>query len=111
MSFFHALDAELDAALSQLQSHLHRIDERLEILMAKVDDVAAAIAANTVTIKAIVAGITTLDEGNANITAEIAALKAQIAAGGPPPDFTAVDAALADQTANIGQLAALVPTP
>ncbi len=78
--------------------------------MAKVDDVAAAIAANTATVKKIVDQITVLDEGHTTIVDEIAALKAQIAAG-QAPDFTAVDAALTDQTTALGALTALVPTP
>jgi hypothetical protein len=105
MSFFPLLDAELDAALSQLKSHLHRIEGKVDILMAKTDDVAAAIVANTATVKAMVVKITALDNGQANLQAEIDALKA----ASPAVDFTAVDAAMADQTAAIGQLSALVP--
>lgn len=64
--------------------------------MAKVDDVLAAITANTDIAKASAQAIDALREGHDNIAAEIADLKAQIAAGNTT-DFTAIDAALADQ--------------
>ncbi len=93
-----------------IDKQLKSISKRIDHLMAKVDDVAAAIAANTATVKKIVDQITVLDEGHTTIVDEIAALKAQIAAG-QAPDFTAVDSALADQTTALGALTALVPTP
>jgi chromosome segregation ATPase len=104
------LQADADRRHGETLAAIADLKQGQDILMAKTDDVAAAIAANTATIKAMVTKITTLDDGQASIQAEIDALKAQIAAG-TPPDFTAVDAAMADQTAAIGQLSALVPTP
>lgn len=105
----NAQHAEVMNALSEIRAALHRTDQKVDRLMTKVDDEAAAIAANTAKLNQIGTAITNIDEGHSTISDEIAALKAQIAAG-TPPDFTALDNAVTAQTAAIGTLAGMVPT-
>ncbi len=105
-SIFPALNAQHDAVMNLL----HKLVEGQRKIMAKIDDEAAALAANTAAVRAIGTAITGLAEGHDTIQAEIQALKDQIAAAGTPVDFTALDAAVADQTAAIGDLGKLVPT-
>lgn len=110
MSLFPDLDRQLDAIRTENQAAFDHINKRLNTLMAKIDDEAAAIAANTVAIRKIGTAVSGLTEGHETVIAEIQALKDQIAAG-TAPDFTAVDAALTDQSTAIGELGKLVPTP
>lgn len=91
-----------------LMRAFHHLDKRIDQVMAKVDDVAAKVAANTAMVRKIADTVTSISEGHSTLSDEIQALKDQIAAG-QAPDFSAVDAALADQTAAVGALGALVP--
>lgn len=109
MSLFPDLDRQLLAIRTENAAAFDHINKRLNRLMTKIEDTAAAIAANTVAIRNIGTAVGALTEGHETIIAEIQALKDQIAAGAPP-DFTAVDAALTDQTVAIGDLGKLVPT-
>lgn len=116
MSILPSLDRQLAkdhgevvAALHAVLAKLHNIEKQQEILMSKMDDEVAAIAANTAMIKKIGETVTSISEGHSTISEEIQALKDAIA-NNQPPDFTALDAAVADQTAAVGALGALVPT-
>lgn len=100
----------IERKADMILSKLDHLNQRLDILMAKVDDEAAAIAANTAAIRKIGDAIMGLSEGHATIQEELQALKDQVAAGAPP-DFTALDTAVADQSAAISSVSSLVPTP
>lgn len=76
--------------------------------MVNVADEVAKISAQTDILKSVVTAVTTLSEGNATVADEIAALKAQIAAGGTV-DFSPLDQAIADQSTVINSLATAIP--
>jgi septation ring formation regulator EzrA len=89
-----------------IDRQLKSLNRKMDKVMAKVDDDAAAIAANTKTISAMADTLTTLVEGHATIQEELQALKD----ANPAVDFTALDAAIADQNAAVLKASALVPT-
>lgn len=114
-----ALDREILRRLINAEAMLIQIKRRQDTIftallnqgkveMAKVDDVAAAIRANTSTLASINMAATALAEGHSTISDEIAELKAAIEAG-KEPDFTAVDQAVADQQTLVSQLGTIIP--
>lgn len=106
---YHHLSSGTEELLIGLMEALRAaVHQNGEAIMAKIDDEAAAIAANTATLKMISQRVNDLSDGHSTISDEIADLRAQIAAG-QAPDFTALDAAVADQTSAIGALTTLVP--
>lgn len=110
MSFSPDLDRQLHEIKETLLAGFSHFNRRLDHIMAKMDDEAAAVAANTAMVRKIGDTLTSIAEGHSTISDEIQALKDQIAQG-QNPDFSALDAAVADQTAAVGALSALVPTP
>lgn len=105
----NAQHREVMAALTHIGQRLDAIEQGQVKLMAKVDDDATAVAANTAQLRQITTNIQTAIEGQATIEAEVAALKARITAAGTPVDTTALDAAVADQSTAMSALAALAP--
>lgn len=103
----HRAVRRLEDAVSALSATVEKIMPTLDEELAKVN------AANTM-LDGIAATLTTLAAGHNTIAAEIADLKAQIAAG-TPPDFSALDAALNDQATKINSVGGLIvantPTP
>lgn len=105
---------ELERRVHVLESnqHIHRllhevradIQDLKEHTMADAASILAKISANTNILKSIDAAANALEEGNANIVALIADLKAQIAAG-TAPDFGPLDAAADEQGTVIAGIA------
>ena len=87
---------------------LNHVLNKEDTLMADAASVLAKITANTTLLQSITTAATALENGQASISAEIDALKAQIAAG-QPADFTALDAAADAQATVISGIAAAIP--
>ncbi len=105
------LNVKIDALVRHagIEEALIRALTKLEKQMAETTaDIVAKISAQTDILRSIQTAASALAEGHASISDEIADLKAQIAAG-QPPDFTAVDQAIADQSTVIGSIATAIP--
>jgi len=85
-----------------------RADKRRDLkTMAAVDITLAKVTANNDLLKSLDLAVDVLNEEHATIAEKIADLKAQVEAG-QPPDFTALDAAVDEQTAVISRVRAAV---
>lgn len=93
---------------SDILGALRALSAQMEKIMADQNSILAKINANTSVLQSIQAAVTALSDGQASIADEIAALKAQIAAG-TPPDFTALDAAADTQAGVIAGLNTAIP--
>lgn len=108
---FNTIHHKLDTIIANQLVILKKLNALAiqETKMAETtDDIVAKITAETTILNSINTAATALAGGQANIAAEIAALKAQIDAGGTV-DFSGVDAALATQDGVISQIATAIP--
>jgi chromosome segregation ATPase len=84
--------------------------ERMNDMSARSAAILAQITANTDALKSVATAADALKEGQSTIAAEIAALKAQIAAGGAADaDFAALETAVTDQSAVVEGLKTAIP--
>lgn len=91
------LSPSLEKLLVEQVGELQTAIKRLEHKMAKTaEEILAKVTANTDVMKSVQIAVDGLKEGQATIADEIAALKAQVAAG-TTPDFTALEAATDEQ--------------
>jgi chromosome segregation ATPase len=105
---------QLDPATRQLLLGFKRdviaaIQDMKETLMATAEEILAKIEANTSILSSIDAAANALEEGQANIKAQIDNLKAQIAAGQVPQDFSAIDQAVDRQGSVIAGIRDSIP--
>lgn len=97
------MEARLGRKLDLIYGLLQTVDKETKMAVTDVASAVAAIQAETSAINAIKAGEDALRGTAATIADEIAALKAQIAAG-TPPDFTPLDQAIQANDAAISQV-------
>ena len=88
---------------------IFEILKKEDLLMADANSILAKITANTSVLSSVATAVTALENGQTTISAEIDALKAQVAAAGAPVDFTALDAAADSQAQVISGLATAIP--
>lgn len=116
---FDKLDRKLDRITDRIVDRLGRLragqgilsdNQRVLQEQARMNaqEALARIRNNTSLLTSISTAADLLEEGQANVAAKIAELKAQIEAG-QTPDFTEIEAALTEQETVIGGLAESIP--